>query len=119
MPDTSMSFPDAVVEGQKTLLIANVHLVIVNISPANTEFLNRLLLDISTILKSEIHCPSSISNLLTSFFHTIWPVKQSPEEQNANYDVEIFHSSIAHTSILGNELKSTKEGGKLIMRQSL
>ena len=81
---------------------------------------------VTTNLKSEIHSVSSvkISNKLT---HLILPhydlasttVTGIPmkEEQNAsssaNYDVEIFHSSHAHSVLLGAELflpKSTKEG---------
>ncbi|GAB0094861.1 Protein asunder [Sergentomyia squamirostris] len=126
---TVMIQQNSISSGQEdSLLIANVHLVIVNICPANTELLvsNRPLRDISTILKSEIHSVRApdISNLLTHLILSHYDLASTTvtgipmkEEQNAsssaNYDVEIFHSSIAHTAILGNELvlpKSTKEG---------
>lgn len=108
--------------------IDQCHLVIINLYPANMESMvnNRALMDISPILKSEIHSNKAnrISNKLT---HLIMPhydlasttVTGIPmkEEQNAsssaNYDVEIFHSSKTHSSFLGSELvlpHSVREG---------
>ncbi|XP_055716375.1 protein asunder [Phlebotomus papatasi] len=113
---------------EDSFVISHVHLVIVNICPSNAELLvsNRPLRDISPIFKSEIHSvrASDISNLLTHLILSHYDLASTTvtgipmkEEQNAsssaNYDVEIFHSSIAHSVILGNELvlpKSTKEG---------
>lgn len=88
----------------------------------------RILFQISPLLNTEIHSvkTSDIPNKLT---HLILPhydlasttVTGIPmkEEQNAsssaNYDVEIFHSSNAHSVILGTELllpTSIKEGSK-------
>ncbi|EAT35794.1 AAEL012059-PA [Aedes aegypti] len=110
------------------LNIDRCHLVIINLYPANMESMvnNRGLIDISPILKSEIHSNKAnrISNKLT---HLILPhfdlasttVTGIPmkEEQNAsssaNYDVEIFHGSKAHSVFLGTELvlpHSIKDG---------
>ncbi|XP_055523841.1 protein asunder [Wyeomyia smithii] len=110
------------------LNIDQCHLVIINLFPSNMESMvnNRSLIDISPILKSEIHSnkANKISNKLT---HLILPhfdlasttVTGIPmkEEQNAsssaNYDVEIFHGSKAHSVFLGTELvlpHSVKDG---------
>ncbi|XP_058813409.1 protein asunder [Topomyia yanbarensis] len=110
------------------LKIDQCHLVIINLFPSNMESMvnNRALIDISPILKSEIHSnkANKISNKLT---HLILPhfdlasttVTGIPmkEEQNAsssaNYDVEIFHGSKAHSVFLGTELvlpHSVKDG---------
>ncbi|XP_055586465.1 protein asunder [Uranotaenia lowii] len=110
------------------LKIDQCHLVIINLYPSNMESMvnNRALIEISPILKSEIHSnkANKISNKLT---HLILPhfdlasttVTGIPmkEEQNAsssaNYDVEIFHGRNAHSVFLGTELvlpHSIKEG---------
>ncbi|EDS33153.1 conserved hypothetical protein [Culex quinquefasciatus] len=110
------------------LKIDQCHLVIINLYPSNLESMvnNRGLIDISPILKSEIHSNKAhlISNKLT---HLILPhfdlasttVTGIPmkEEQNAsssaNYDVEIFHGRTAHSVFLGTELAlphSVKDG---------
>ncbi|KAG4080028.1 hypothetical protein HA402_006340 [Bradysia odoriphaga] len=110
--------------------IDHCHLVIINLYPSNMESMvnDRGQQEISPLLSTEIHSvkASDISNKLT---HLILPhydlasttVTGIPmkEEQNAsssaNYDVEIFHSSNAHSVILGTELllpTSMKEGSK-------
>lgn len=109
------------------LKIDNCHLVIINLYPSNMDTLvtNRNLSELSVNLSTEIHSivASRISNKLT---HLLLPhfdlasttVTGIPmkEEQNAsssaNYDVEIFHGSRAHSVFLGTDLvlpKSIKE----------
>lgn len=113
---------------KELLTIHRCHFVIINLYPATIESLvnNRPAQDISPFLISEIHSVRSslLSNKLT---HLILPhfdlasttVTGIPmkEEQNAsssaNYDVEIFHGSLAHSVLLGTDLvlpRSIKEG---------
>lgn len=112
--------------------IHHCHLVIINVYPNNMEMLvtYQPLKDISNLLSSEVHSvkaggqiASKLSHLILSHYDlasttvTGIPMK---EEQNAsssaNYDVEIFHSSYAHTALLkGNTadsamVKAQKEG---------
>lgn len=113
---------------KELLTIDRCHFVIINLYPATIESLvnNRPAQDISPFLISEIHSVRSslLSNKLT---HLILPhfdlasttVTGIPmkEEQNAsssaNYDVEIFHGSLAHSVLLGTDLvlpRSIKDG---------
>lgn len=89
---------------------------------------NRFNFQISPLLNSEVHSvkatdiPNKLTHLILPHYDlasttvTGIPMK---EEQNAsssaNYDVEIFHSSKAHSVILGTELllpTSIKDGSK-------
>lgn len=101
------------------LKIDHCHLIIINLFPATVETFvtNRAVMDVSPLLKSEIHSTKAnlISNKLT---HLIMPhydlasttVTGIPmkEEQNssssANYDVEIFHHSRSHSVFMNSEL---------------
>lgn len=116
---------------QKDLVtIERCHLVIINLYPSSVDSLvsNRHAQDVSPFLISEIHSvrASCLSNKLT---HLILPhfdlasttVTGIPmkEEQNAsssaNYDVEIFHGSKAHSMLLSSEMmlpRSLKEGSE-------
>ncbi|XP_043280579.1 integrator complex subunit 13 isoform X2 [Venturia canescens] len=103
--------------------IHHCHLVILNIFPINIEsqVTSRSAQEISPLLTMEVHSMkanalhSKLSHLILSHYDlasttvTGIPMK---EEQNAsssaNYDVEIFHSSTAHSAILsGNPQDST------------
>lgn len=104
------------------------HLVIINLYPSNMETLvtTRPSLEVSSILRSEIHSntsgklPKLLMSLILEHYNlasttvTGIPMK---EEQNssssANYDVEIFHEARSHSVFLGSELvlpRSVKEG---------
>ncbi|XP_039289924.1 integrator complex subunit 13 [Nilaparvata lugens] len=97
--------------------VNNCHLVIINVYPNNMENVPvtpHPLREISNLLSCEVHCAkaggqiaSKLSHLILSHYDlasttvTGIPMK---EEQNAsssaNYDVEIFHPSQAHTALL-------------------
>lgn len=104
------------------LPIHHCHLVIINTFPINIESQvnNHPAKNLSQILTTEVHSikapqiPNKLSSLILEHYDlasttvTGIPMK---EEQNAsssaNYDVEIFHASSAHTAILkGNALDS-------------
>ncbi|XP_021942425.1 integrator complex subunit 13 [Zootermopsis nevadensis] len=105
------------------ITVHHCHLVIINVYPNNVEsqVTGHPPKDLSAILTTEVHSvkaggqiASKLSNLILNHYDlgsttvTGIPMK---EEQNAsssaNYDVEIFHSSAAHTSILkGNAADS-------------
>lgn len=100
------------------LQIDNCHLVIINLYPSTLELMvsNRSAIDVSSILRSEVHSikavdlPLKLTHLILNHYDlasttvTGIPMK---EEQNAsssaNYDVEIFHAKKAHTVIAGFE----------------
>lgn len=102
-------------KSDRLLVIDHCHLVIINTFPANvdSQVSNHTLKSLSPILSTEVHSvkanliPNKLSALilehydLTSTTVTGIPMK---EEQNAsssaNYDVEIYHHSSAHTAIL-------------------
>ncbi|KAJ8971268.1 hypothetical protein NQ314_000789 [Rhamnusium bicolor] len=99
----------------RLLTIDHCHLVIINTFPINIESQvnNHPLKNLSPILSTEVHSikapqiPNKLSSLILEHYDlasttvTGIPMK---EEQNAsssaNYDVEIFHASSAHTAIL-------------------
>lgn len=103
--------------------IHRCHLVIINTYPdtITCEVTDRPIINISPILDFEVHSiPASkigikISNLLLKHYNlasttvTGIPMK---EEQNAsssaNYDVEIYHASTAHTTILNANVADAK-----------
>ncbi|PSN39663.1 Protein asunder [Blattella germanica] len=105
------------------ITVHHCHLVIINVYPNNAEsqVTGHPPRDLSAILTTEVHSvkaggqiAAKLSNLILNHYDlgsttvTGIPMK---EEQNAsssaNYDVEIFHSSAAHTSILkGNAADS-------------
>ncbi|XP_072397239.1 integrator complex subunit 13 [Diabrotica undecimpunctata] len=115
----------------KLLTIHHCHLVIINTFPINMESQvnNHPAKNLSQILTTEVHSlkapqiPNKLSSLILEHYDlasttvTGIPMK---EEQNAsssaNYDVEIFHASSAHTAILkGNAsdsaaIRTIKEG---------
>lgn len=108
--------------------IDNCHLVIINLYPATIDSLvtNRTVQEISKHLTSEIHSvrATTLSNKLTRLIMPHYDLASTTvtgipmkEEQNAsssaNYDVEIFHGSRAHSILLSTELmlpRSLKEG---------
>lgn len=116
------------VNNPELLNIESCHLVIINLYPATIESLvsNRQLQDISPQLTSEIHSvrATTLSNKLTRLIMPHYDLASTTvtgipmkEEQNAscsaNYDVEIFHGSRAHSILLSSELmlpRSLKEG---------
>ncbi|XP_067005388.1 integrator complex subunit 13 [Anabrus simplex] len=105
------------------ITVHHCHLVVINVYPNNIEsqVTGHPPRDLSAILTSEVHSVKAGGQLAAKLSHLILnhydlgsttvtgiPMK---EEQNAsssaNYDVEIFHSSAAHTSILkGNAADS-------------
>ncbi|XP_046991283.1 integrator complex subunit 13 isoform X2 [Schistocerca americana] len=105
------------------ITVHHCHLVIINVYPNNVEsqVTGHPPRDLSAILTSEVHSVKAGGQIASKLTHLILshydlasttvtgiPMK---EEQNAsssaNYDVEIFHSSAAHTSILkGNAADS-------------
>ncbi|XP_056640093.1 protein asunder isoform X1 [Diorhabda sublineata] len=115
----------------KLLPIHHCHLVIINTFPINIESQvnNHPAKNLSQILTTEVHSikapqiPNKLSSLILEHYDlasttvTGIPMK---EEQNAsssaNYDVEIFHASSAHTAILkGNAsdsaaIRTVKDG---------
>ncbi|XP_060521378.1 integrator complex subunit 13 [Cylas formicarius] len=120
------------VSGSDSLLtIDHCHLVIINTFPVNIEpqVNNHPPKNLSAVLTTEVHSikapqiPNKLSSLILEHYDlasttvTGIPMK---EEQNAsssaNYDVEIFHASSAHTAILkGNAsdsaaIRTIKEG---------
>ncbi|XP_050298231.1 protein asunder [Anthonomus grandis grandis] len=120
------------VAGKENLLpISHCHLVIINTFPVNIESSvnNHPPKILSPLLTTEVHSikapliPNKLSSLILEHYDlastsvTGIPMK---EEQNAsssaNYDVEIFHASSAHTAILkGNAsdasaIRTIKEG---------
>lgn len=120
-----------VAQNKDLLQIDHCHLVIVNLYPSSivdSHVSNRGVVDISSILTSEIHSnlASKISNKLTHLILLHYDLASTTvtgipmkEEQNAsssaNYDVEIFHGKRAHTVFLGTELvlpRSIKEGAE-------
>jgi hypothetical protein len=62
------------------------------------------MLQMSAILTSEVHSVKAGGQIASKLSNLILNHHPMKEEQNAsssaNYDVEIFHSSAAHTSIL-------------------
>uniref|UniRef100_A0A1B6E3M0 Protein asunder n=1 Tax=Clastoptera arizonana TaxID=38151 RepID=A0A1B6E3M0_9HEMI len=115
--------------------IHHCHVVIIHVYPNNVEN-NKIKplpnVDLSSLLSFEFHCvkasvhtANKLSHLLLSHYDlasttvTGIPMK---EEQNAsssaNYDVEIFHSSLSHSALLkGNAtdttmVKTIKEGAE-------
>nr|CAH7726662.1 unnamed protein product [Callosobruchus chinensis] len=118
-------------ESYRLLTIDHCHLVIINTFPINIESQvnNHPPKNLSSILTTEVHSikapqiPNKLSSLILDHYDlasttvTGIPMK---EEQNAsssaNYDVEIFHASSAHTAILkGNAsdsaaIRTIKEG---------
>ncbi|XP_018907328.1 integrator complex subunit 13 [Bemisia tabaci] len=104
--------------------VHHCHLVIINTYPNNLESIAvtpRPTRDISPLLSSEVHVikaglgiSSKLSQLILNHYDlasttvTGIPMK---EEQNANssanYDVEIFHASQAHTAFLRGDLADT------------
>lgn len=119
-----------VAQHKELLKVDNCHLVIINLYPCSieTSVSNRQLMDVSSILSSEIHSVKAmkISNKLTHLILLHYDLASTTvtgipmkEEQNAsssaNYDVEIFHGKRAHTIFFGTELvlpRSTKEGAE-------
>lgn len=115
----------------RLLVIDHCHLVIINTFPVNIEskVSSHSIKSLSTILTTEVHSikapqiPNKLSSLILDHYDlasttvTGIPMK---EEQNAsssaNYDVEIYHASAAHTAILkGNAsdsaaIRTIKEG---------
>lgn len=111
------------------LTVSKCQLLIINMFPSTIHekiITARPMKELSPLLSTEIisiqapTLPDVITHLILKHFDlasttvTGIPMK---EEQNssssANYDVEIFHSRSAHSSIMGNELvlpKSIKEG---------
>lgn len=112
------------------LKIGHCHLVIINLYPTSMEssVSERETMLVSPELNSEIHCVKALnlSNKLTHLILAHYDLASTTvtgipmkEEQNAsssaNYDVEIFHPSKAHSVILGTELMlptSIKEGAE-------
>ncbi|XP_044731997.1 protein asunder isoform X2 [Chrysoperla carnea] len=116
---------------ENALIINHCHLVIINISPNNMDspVSNHPPKELSSILTTEVHSIKAptismkLSHLILQHYDlasttvTGIPMK---EEQNAsssaNYDVEIYHASAAHTAILkGNTadtamIKNLREG---------
>ncbi|XP_018561790.1 protein asunder [Anoplophora glabripennis] len=116
---------------ERLLTIDHCHLVIINTFPINieSEVNNHPPKNLAPILTTEVHSikapqiPNKLSSLILEHYDlasttvTGIPMK---EEQNAsssaNYDVEIFHASSAHTAILkGNAsdsaaIRTIKEG---------
>ncbi|XP_052867739.1 protein asunder [Anopheles cruzii] len=117
---TVLENQNAIAAGHKEYIrIDQCHLVIINLYPANMESMvtNRAPIDISPILRSEIHSnkANKISNKLTRLILLHFDLASTTvtgipmkEEQNAsssaNYDVEIFHGRTAHSVFLGTEL---------------
>ncbi|XP_049532145.1 protein asunder [Anopheles darlingi] len=117
---TVLEQQNAIAAGHKEYIrIDQCHLVIINLYPANMESMvtNRPPVDISPILRSEIHSnkANKISNKLTHLILLHFDLASTTvtgipmkEEQNAsssaNYDVEIFHGRTAHSVFLGTEL---------------
>ncbi|XP_054271136.1 integrator complex subunit 13 [Macrosteles quadrilineatus] len=112
--------------------IHHCHLVIINVYPNNLDVVAvtpHPPLNVSNLLSTEVHCAKAAGQVASKLSHLILshydlasttvtgiPMK---EEQNAsssaNYDVEIFHASHAHTTLLGNAadtaiVKTMKEG---------
>ncbi|GLV34715.1 asunder [Carabus blaptoides fortunei] len=115
------------------LTINHCHLVIINIFPNNVEsqVSNHPLKTLSPILTTEVHSIKApiISNKLSHLILAHYDLASTTvtgipmkEEQNAsssaNYDVEIYHASHAHTAILkGNAddsalIKNIREGSE-------
>ncbi|EFA08805.1 protein asunder [Tribolium castaneum] len=106
----------------RLLTIDHCHLVIINTFPVNIESQvnNHPPKNLSTILTTEVHSIKAplISNKLSTLILEHYNLASTTvtgipmkEEQNAsssaNYDVEIYHASSAHTAILkGNALDS-------------
>ncbi|KAK9885182.1 hypothetical protein WA026_010691 [Henosepilachna vigintioctopunctata] len=102
-------------KSDRFLVIDHCHLVIINTFPVNVEsqVSNHPPKNLSLILTTEVHSvkasmvPNKLSSLILQHYDlasttvTGIPMK---EEQNAsssaNYDVEIYHTSTAHTAIL-------------------
>lgn len=119
-------------KGNKNLMlpVSKAQLLIVNMFPNNIEKLitARPLRELSPLLSTEILSirASTLSDVLTHLILGHYDLASTTvtgipmkEEQNAsssaNYDVEIFHSRSAHSSILGSELvlpKSIKDGAE-------
>ncbi|XP_046670533.1 integrator complex subunit 13 [Homalodisca vitripennis] len=112
--------------------VHHCHLVIINVFPNNLDAVAvtpHPVINVSNMLSAEVHCAKAAGQVASRLSHLILshydlasttvtgiPMK---EEQNAsssaNYDVEIFHSSQAHTTLLGNAadtaiVKTQKEG---------
>ncbi|KAF7278183.1 integrator complex subunit 13 asun [Rhynchophorus ferrugineus] len=129
---TVLNQQNKLVAGNDSLLpIDHCHLVIINTFPINIESSvnNHPSKALSSLLTTEVHSikapqiPNKLSYLILEHYDlasttvTGIPMK---EEQNAsssaNYDVEIFHSTLAHTAILkGNAsdsaaIRTTKDG---------
>ncbi|XP_030758709.1 integrator complex subunit 13 [Sitophilus oryzae] len=129
---TVLNQQNKLVAGNDSLLpIDHCHLVIINTFPINIESSvnNHPPKVLSPLLTTEVHSikapqiPNKLSSLILHHYDlasttvTGIPMK---EEQNAsssaNYDVEIFHSSLAHTAILKSNasdsaaIRTPKEG---------
>jgi hypothetical protein len=107
---------------ERLLVIDHCHLVIINTFPINIESQvnNHPPKNLSSILTTEVHSIKApmISNKLSTLILEHYNLASTTvtgipmkEEQNAsssaNYDVEIYHASSAHTAILkGNALDS-------------
>ncbi|XP_044760049.1 protein asunder [Coccinella septempunctata] len=105
----------AAAKSDRHIVIDHCHLVIINTFPVNIEsqVSNHTVRNLSVILTTEVHSvkasliPNKLSALILEHYDlasttvTGIPMK---EEQNAsssaNYDVEIYHASSAHTAIL-------------------
>ncbi|XP_066140597.1 integrator complex subunit 13 [Euwallacea fornicatus] len=129
---TVLNQQNKIVAGNENLLpIHHCHLVIINTFPVNMESSvnNHPPKNLSPILTTEVHSikapliPNKLSTLILDHYDlasttvTGIPMK---EEQNAsssaNYDVEIFHASTAHTAIFKSNasdsaaIRTIKEG---------